>query len=633
MSESNPLQEIARLAKAEQDSVTGIRGKCRRLALSIWFERIVLLMIIISSVCLAIESPYNDPNSFGGILLSVLDMFLLTLFAIEMTVKMIGFGFWQLSCFQLQIREIATNKSFDGNALKFDVRVAAEAGQPYFRVAWNWIDFIVVVSGFAEFILMRTFTGDMGFLRLVRAMRVFRVMRPLRLVKRNKGMRVIVEAIIAAIPVLANMVLIAMLFYIGFSILFVNLLKGKLWHCSLDPTGSQRPDIVVKDGCLAAGGTWVNADSNFDNIGNSLVSLLHVGTSEGWLQVMRQVTRAVGIDYQPRRNASPEFGLLLIGVVALTNFFLMNLFIGVLIDQHMVTKAELTKLVAISTEERRWLQVQGNIVLNPDRWKPEPLSFWDITHPTAKSAHRAKGPRVLLQWLLKSKGFEVFLFFCVVFNTFLLCISNPTDDEEMIRLLDGASMLFITFFLVEAGLKLYAFRIYYFADRWNVFDLVIAIGSFVSMLTDLVPALKGSDFSNVVRAFRICRVLRLARWVTFLNLISNLVGELVVGLSNFASLLFLLLYVYACLGVGLFGTTMDCQDCSNGMGLGRNANFHSFGNAFCSAFVVRPGRVGTSSCSILQENSLAAHTKYRLQRISRLTGRSVVDRHMRIPIS
>ena len=59
------------------------------------------------------------------------------------------------------------------------------------------------------------------------------------------------------------------------------------------------------------------------------------------------------------------------------------------------------------------------------------------------------------------------------------------------------SQVFTTFFLFEAILKLAALSKEYFANGWNIFDLVIVVGS----LLDL--GLEGVDGISVMRGMRL----------------------------------------------------------------------------------------------------------------------------------
>merc|ERR1719401_722523 len=84
--------------------------------------------------------------------------------------------------------------------------------------------------------------------------------------------------------------------------------------------------------------------------------------------------------------------------------------------------------------------------------------------------------------------------------------------------------------------------------------------------------------SNILRAFRVGRVLRLTRYVVSLRIMINTLAKALPGLVNVSALLALLIFMFACLGVGLFGTVAVGPATSGG------ANFHSFGNALVLLF-------------------------------------------------
>ena len=99
-------------------------------------------------------------------------------------------------------------------------------------------------------------------------------------------------------------------------------------------------------------------------------------------------------------------------------------------------------------------------------------------------------------------------------------------------------------FVLEAVLKLTAQRWRYFSDGWNVFDFVI-------VALCLLPI--QSQFAVVLR---LVRTLRLLRLVTALPKLQLLVGALLKSLSSMgyvSVLLGMMFYIYAIIGVHLFG--------------------------------------------------------------------------------
>lgn len=93
----------------------------------------------------------------------------------------------------------------------------------------------------------------------------------------------------------------------------VNFFKGQFYSCELSDsyTDSQKDAILdtidTKDDCIAAGGHWNNARSNFDNVIESTLTLFEMMTTEGWTTVMYSGMDARGIDKQPKTKAQPWF--------------------------------------------------------------------------------------------------------------------------------------------------------------------------------------------------------------------------------------------------------------------------------------------------------------------------------------
>jgi len=83
-----------------------------------------------------------------------------------------------------------------------------------------------------------------------------------------------------------------------------------------------------------------------------------------------------------------------------------------------------------------------------------------------------------------------------------------------------------------------------------------------------------SSAASVVRAFRIMRLFVLIRSAKSIKLIIDTVVRLLPQITNIMSLVLLLFFIYAALGINLFSGVM-----LNGEVTGKN-NFRSLGNAF-----------------------------------------------------
>lgn len=131
-----------------------------------------------------------------------------------------------------------------------------------------------------------------------KGLRVFRVMRPLKTISSVKGLKVIITAVISALPLLQDTMLILMFFFIIFAIAGTQMLSGMLTHrCIAVDTGVVFDDDYIcgvnSGGRSCPGGyycakTAMNPNfgvTNFDNVAYALLAVFQCVTLEGWSDI------------------------------------------------------------------------------------------------------------------------------------------------------------------------------------------------------------------------------------------------------------------------------------------------------------------------------------------------------------
>jgi len=107
-----------------------------------------------------------------------------------------------------------------------------------------------------------------------------RVLRPLRIISRNKLLKIAIQALYKALPSIFNVIVVSLFFFIIFGIIGINYFKGAFYECSI---GDEYPPnivrgyrklVVTKFDCLNFGGSWKNSDQNFDNMIEAISTLL-----------------------------------------------------------------------------------------------------------------------------------------------------------------------------------------------------------------------------------------------------------------------------------------------------------------------------------------------------------------------
>lgn len=90
--------------------------------------------------------------------------------------------------------------------------------QTYLRDGWNFIDFIVVITGIISLFISAR----------VSAIRIIRIMRPLRSINSLKEMKVLIITLLDSLPALGNVVIFLLFIIILFGILGLQIFMGAL---------------------------------------------------------------------------------------------------------------------------------------------------------------------------------------------------------------------------------------------------------------------------------------------------------------------------------------------------------------------------------------------------------------------
>ncbi|KAF3706378.1 Sodium channel protein type 2 subunit alpha [Channa argus] len=218
-----------------------------------WFESFIIFMILLSSGALAFEDIYIEQRRTIKTVLEYADKVFTYVFILEMLLKWVAYGFVK-----------------------------------YFTNAWCWLDFLIV-----DVSLVSLVANALGYSELtaIKSLRTLRALRPLRALSRFEGMRVVVNALLGAIPSIMNVLLVCLIFWLIFSIMGVNLFAGKYYHCINTTTDETLSIDIVnnKSDCMNMvndSARWKNVKINFDNVGAGYLALLQVATFKGWMDIM-----------------------------------------------------------------------------------------------------------------------------------------------------------------------------------------------------------------------------------------------------------------------------------------------------------------------------------------------------------
>ncbi|XP_055695655.1 sodium channel protein para isoform X5 [Lutzomyia longipalpis] len=532
-----------------------LRLKTFQLIENKYFETAVITMILLSSLALALEDVHLPSRPILQDILYYMDRIFTVIFFLEMLIKWLALGF-----------------------------------KVYFTNAWCWLDFIIVMVSLINFVASLCGAGG---IQAFKTMRTLRALRPLRAMSRMQGMRVVVNALVQAIPSIFNVLLVCLIFWLIFAIMGVQLFAGKYFKVSfflfilnflpfygksiklknnfqcVDVNKTTLSHEIIPDvnACKAENYTWENSRMNFDHVGKAYLCLFQVATFKGWIQIMNDAIDSREIGKQPIRETNIYMYLYFVFFIIFGSFFTLNLFIGVIIDNfnEQKKKAGGSLEMFMTEDQKKYYNAMKKMgskkplkAIPRPRWRPQAIVFEIVT----------------------DKKFDMFIMLFIGLNMLTMTMDHYQQTETFSKTLDFLNMIFIVIFSSECLLKIFALRYHYFVEPWNLFDFVVVILSILGLvLSDIIEKYFVSPtLLRVVRVAKVGRVLRLVKGAKGIRTLLFALAMSLPALFNICLLLFLVMFIFAIFGMSFF---MHCKDKS---GLDDVYNFKTFGQSMILLF-------------------------------------------------
>jgi len=449
----------------------------------------------------------------------------------------------------------------------------------YLSSKWNQLDaFVVFIS------VLGVIFPEQKMLRALRAI------RPLRIAVRIKQIKVILSALVRAVPSMMHVIIFCFSFWLVLAILGMGFFGAQFSTCVCNDNPQNfnvpfdlegfRDGIVLKtkSDCealqeeLVAGGepytcAWEDATFTFNNVFAAIHTLFVLATMSGWNEIMYMGVDTNGIDNLPSENNRPLAAMYFVIIIIICAFFSLNLIISVVVDNFQRIKNEQDGSALMTEEQRKWVQTRRLVGrLGLKRSLTPPKQPWRMTVFT----------------IVMHPFFEPLILGCIILNTLTMTLEHYGAPEEFMKILEGLDTFYIVVFGIEAVLKITAYGWkQYIKSAWNKFDFFIVIVGFVSLLD-----ISNGASINVLRLFRIGRVLRLINKAKTLRTLFLTLMLSIPSLWNIGLLLIVVFFVYSVIGMHLFGTS---DDTDNWEQMDDKANFQNFGRAISTLFRVSSG--------------------------------------------
>ncbi|CAH0562347.1 unnamed protein product [Brassicogethes aeneus] len=500
------------------------------------FGNIILVCIMVSSALLAVEDPINSDSETNKVL-QIFDYVFTAVFFVELMLKTITYG-----CIL-----------HDG---------------AFFRSAFNVLDLAVVCVSIVSIF------SSKGAMSVVKILRVLRVLRPLRAINRAKGLKHVVQCVIVAVKTIGNIVLVTCLLQFMFAVIGVQLFKGKFSHCTdgskLTAAECNGTYLVYLDGNInkpvMKDRSWEPNRFHFDNVAKAMLTLFTVSTFEGWPGLLYVSIDSNEENRGPIHNFRPIVAAYYIIYIIIIAFFMVNIFVGFVIVTFQNEGEQEYKNCELDKNQRNCIEFA---------LKAKPVRRYIPKHRI----------QYKVWWFVTSKPFEYAIFTLILTNTITLAMKYYQQPAIYESFLDTLNMIFTAVFAMEFVFKLAAFRVKnYFGDAWNVFDFVIVLGSFIDIVyQDVNPGSKFQISSNFFRLFRVMRLIKLlSRGEGIRTLLWTFLKSFQ-ALPYVALLIVMLFFIYAVIGMQMFGK-IESTDPESDSSITRNNNFGSFFQAVLVLF-------------------------------------------------
>jgi hypothetical protein len=321
-----------------------------------------------------------------------------------------------------------------------------------------------------------------------------------------------------------------------------------------------------------------------------MLILFEMTTLEMWPDLLYRAIDTSSVDEAPIRDNNRHYVVYFLAVIVISNFFLAQLFLGVVVDSFNEMRDKLNGLGFLTPRQRMWLDVKRMFLAaraRADPVLPEGASRW----------------RARCFALVTSARFERAVAIAIVLSLVAMATEHHNQASAWRTAQFALNGVFSIAFVAEALLKIVALGMrQYFSYNWNCFDFALAGLSMVSLSGEAWHTADSISFMNpnLFRALRIPRVFRLIQFIPELRRLVSTLGLAIPSIINIGSLLLLVLFMFSVIGIGLFGGT------PHGEFITVHANFDNVALAMLTLFRSCTGEAWNGIMHDLREQSPTA---------------------------
>ncbi|KAG2155280.1 Ion transport protein-domain-containing protein [Suillus bovinus] len=416
----------------------------------------------------------------------------------------------------------------------------------YVKSIWNILDFIILIGILVNLSFTLIFVS--GLTRFIHALKALRALRLVTLIEKMRN--TFESLIISGVTRILDAAILAILYLIPFSVWGVNIFAGLMNECSDngvqglgDCTNEYVNTIYGTSFGYLAPRAWENPSPSttfsFDNFRSSMLILFEIVSLEGWIDVMLVSMSITGKNQQPQVDVSQINAIFFVIYNLLGGVVILTLFVSIIIGNF----SSKTGSAFLTQPQREWIDLQKLIKRQKPSERPQ-------TRPT----------QLFRAWCydraIHKHGWWTRMMTCFfVVQIIVLMTQTFTVHVVIAKFQDDFSLIITTMYVVDIAVRFYgvgwrSFR----ANGWNLFDVVVAGGSFITTLV-VRFGYTGFAVEQLQKLFLVSIAFKLVQRTNSLNQLFKTVMASLPVILNLLGLWFILFIFFAIMYMEVFGLT------------------------------------------------------------------------------
>ena len=436
----------------------------------------------------------------------------------------------------------------------------------YLSSGWNQMDFIILCLSLIDLI------GVVPNAGASKAIRSARILSPLRAIKHNEGMIILIEAFIATLKPVYYVLIYTFITYFVFSLVGMSLFGGLFFRCSTKGPGVEYPggkaqcsgahmmdmtfasshreeDAMATSIAYMVPRSWENPPFHFDTFTYALLTITRMGTMK-YVPVMYNAMDSTFVNSSPQESFSWSFCLFFVIFLIIGSLFIVNIIIAFTLDGINANQGR-------TEADLMFISFSAHLKTVENQRKLLPPARNQIS--------------TFLRVIINTQYFKTFSAACIAINAIFMLTDHSDASPQYRELLLVQNYVFFSELVFEVALRFAADGPRrFFTDKWNVLDTLIAIGLALSYA---IADSSGRALGHLAKGLRMARILRLMLFFRPIRVVFDTLIISLPQLINVSVLMFLVLFIFAMLGTSLYSETKFQAK------LGPHSNFRSFSSS------------------------------------------------------